>query len=127
VPTDIGNLLGDDRVAHSHDLVDQLPMQTLAVGVLDRVRQAVFDHRIGFHAAKAALPRGEHGVVELPSGFNDISNLWPELASPTPGFHEKDSVENYLHSQVCSGAIALIDAQVDIATNWLAVYNQMPH
>ena len=74
---------------------------------------------------------GQYEVDHLVSlelgGSNDISNLWPELASPTPGFHEKDQVENYLHSQVCSGAIALIDAQVEIATNWLGVYNQMPH
>jgi hypothetical protein len=74
---------------------------------------------------------GQYEVDHLVSlelgGSNDISNLWPELASPKPGFHEKDQVENYLHSQVCSGAIALKDAQVEIATNWLAVYNQMPH
>lgn len=59
-------------------------------------------------------------------GSNDISNLWPEAASPKPGFHEKDKVENYLHDQVCSGAVSLQQAQTEIATNWLAVYNQMP-
>jgi len=73
---------------------------------------------------------GQYEVDHLVSlelgGSNDISNLWPELASPTPGFHQKDMVENYLHSQVCSGAISLQQAQVEIATNWLAVYNQMP-
>ncbi len=74
---------------------------------------------------------GEYEVDHLVSlelgGSNDISNLWPELASPKPGFHEKDSVENYLHDQVCSGAMSLQQAQQQIATNWLAVYNQMPH
>ncbi len=73
---------------------------------------------------------GQYEVDHLVSlelgGSNDIANLWPELASPKPGFHEKDKVENYLHSQVCSGAISLQRAQVEIATNWLAVYNQMP-
>jgi len=59
-------------------------------------------------------------------GSNDIANLWPEAASPTPGFHQKDQVENYLHDQVCSGAVSLKDAQNEIATNWLAVYNRMP-
>lgn len=58
-------------------------------------------------------------------GSNDIANLWPELASPTPGFHQKDQVENYLHDQVCKAAIPLQQAQTEIATNWLAVYNQM--
>ena len=54
-------------------------------------------------------------------GSNDIANLWPEAATPTPGFHEKDQVENYLHDQVCSGKIALKDAQTEIAKNWKAI------
>ena len=72
---------------------------------------------------------GQYEVDHLVSlelgGSNDISNLWPEAASPTPGFHQKDSVENYLHSQVCSGAVSLQQAQVEIATNWLQVYSAM--
>jgi len=74
---------------------------------------------------------GQYEVDHLVSlelgGSNELSNLWPELASPQPGFHEKDSVENDLHSQVCSGAMALKEAQIEIATNWLAVYQKMPH
>ena len=73
---------------------------------------------------------GQYEVDHLVSlelgGSNDIANLWPEAASPKPGFHEKDQVENYLHDQVCSGAMSLSDAQTQIATNWLAVYNRMP-
>ncbi len=69
----------------------------------------------------------DHLVSLELGGSNDISNLWPEGASPKPGFHEKDKVENYLHDQVCSGAISLKEAQIEIATNWLAVYNRMPH
>lgn len=73
---------------------------------------------------------GQYEVDHLVSlelgGSNDISNLWPESASPKPGFHEKDKVENYLHSQVCSGAVSLQQAQIEIATNWLTIYNQMP-
>ena len=73
---------------------------------------------------------GEYEVDHLVSlelgGSNDIANLWPEAASPKPGFHEKDKVENYLHAQVCTGVISLKEAQIQIATNWLTVYNQMP-
>ena len=73
---------------------------------------------------------GQYEVDHLVSlelgGSNDIANLWPEAASPTPGFHQKDQVENYLHDQVCSGAISLQQAQIEIATNWLNVYHQMP-
>ncbi|MGH2515278.1 MAG: HNH endonuclease [Ktedonobacterales bacterium] len=72
---------------------------------------------------------GQYEVDHLVSlelgGSNDIANLWPELASPTPGFHQKDSVENYLHDQMCSGAVSLQQAQIEIATNWLQVYQQM--
>lgn len=73
---------------------------------------------------------GEYEVDHLISlelgGSNDIANLWPELAEPRPGFHEKDKVENYLHAQVCSGAMSMADAQYIIATDWLSAYNQMP-
>jgi uncharacterized protein YceK len=73
---------------------------------------------------------GQYEVDHLISlelgGSNDISNLWPEAASPVPGFHQKDKVENYLHDQVCSGAVSLAQAQSEIATNWLDVYNTMP-
>jgi hypothetical protein len=86
--------------------------------------QAYAEYGIQSHAP------GQYEVDHLVSlelgGSNDISNLWPELASPKPGFHEKDKVENYLHDQVCSGAISLKQAQIEIATNWLAVYNRMP-
>ncbi len=86
--------------------------------------QAYAEYGIASHSP------GEYEVDHLVSlelgGSNDISNLWPEPAEPTPGFHQKDKVENYLHDQVCSGAITLQQAQEEIATNWLAVYDQMP-
>ncbi len=72
---------------------------------------------------------GQYEVDHLISlelgGSNDIANLWPEAASPTPGFHQKDQVENYLHDQVCAGNISLSDAQKEIATDWLKVYQEM--
>jgi len=69
----------------------------------------------------------DHYVSLELGGSNDISNLFPEAADPTPGFHQKDKVENYLHDQVCSGSLTLAEAQREIATNWVAVYNQMPN
>jgi len=80
----------------------------------------------GIKTRKAGQYEVDHLVSLELGGSNDISNLWPEAASPKPGFHEKDKVENYLHSQVCSGKIALKQAQIEIATNWLNVYNRMP-
>ncbi|GHO49531.1 HNH endonuclease signature motif containing protein [Ktedonospora formicarum] len=73
---------------------------------------------------------GQYEVDHLVSlqlgGNNDISNLWPEPASPKPGFHEKDRVENWLHDQVCDGKMTLKDAQIKIATDWVAVYKSIP-
>jgi hypothetical protein len=73
---------------------------------------------------------GQYEVDHLISlelgGSNDIANLWPELADPHPGFHQKDAVENYLHSQVCSGKMSLVKAQELIASDWHVAYNAMP-
>ena len=86
--------------------------------------QVYAEYGITHHSA------GEYEVDHLVSlelgGSNDISNLWPEAANPRPGFHEKDKVENYMHDQVCSGAVSLRQAQIEIATDWLNIYNQMP-
>ncbi len=68
----------------------------------------------------------DHLVALELGGSNDIANLWPEPAEPRPGYHEKDKVENYLHDQVCSGAMSLQEAQALIANDWLSVYNNMP-
>lgn len=70
---------------------------------------------------------GEYEVDHLISlelgGSNDISNLWPEPADPTPGYHEKDLVENYLHDKLCKGNITLLQAQQTIADDWVIVYH----
>ena len=80
----------------------------------------------GIKTRKTGQYEVDHLVSLELGGSNDIANLWPEIATPKPGFHEKDKVENYLHAQVCSGNIALKQAQIEIATNWLNVYNRMP-
>ncbi len=58
-------------------------------------------------------------------GSNALTNLWPEAASPVPGFHQKDQLENYLHDKVCSGVLSLQTAQHEIATNWIGAYDAM--
>src|SRR5258708_30834036 len=72
---------------------------------------------------------GEYEVDHLISlelgGSNDIANLWPEAAEPSPGFHQKDIVENFLHEQVCNGLLSLSEAQKVIATDWLDIFHQM--
>jgi hypothetical protein len=67
----------------------------------------------------------DHIVPLELGGSNDIANLFPERASPSPGYHAKDRLENRLHSMVCSGAINLRRAQKQIATNWQALYRNV--
>jgi hypothetical protein len=66
-------------------------------------------------------------LVSLELGGNPTSpqNLWPEAYAPVPGAHEKDRVENFLHAQVCSGAMTLADAQAKITGDWTLVWNSI--
>ena len=111
---------------------DVTKQQVCTPGYASSVRnvpQSVKNKAYAEYSITKHLP-GQYEVDHLVSlelgGSNDLANLWPEAASPTPGFHEKDKVENYLNSQVCDGKITLQQAQIEIATNWLAVYNRMP-
>jgi hypothetical protein len=67
----------------------------------------------------------DHLVSLELGGDNSIANLWPEAATPRPGFHEKDRLETYLRHKVCSGAADLRVAQRMLATDWLAAYRRM--
>lgn len=80
----------------------------------------------GIKSHKAGEYEVDHLISLELGGSNEIANLWPEPAEPRPGFHEKDKVENYLHKQVCDGAMSLKDAQYQIAHNWMTVYQNMP-
>jgi hypothetical protein len=57
----------------------------------------------------------DHLVSLELGGTNATSNLWSE---PGPIPNAKDTVENRLHKEVCSGQITLAGAQQAIATNW---------
>ena len=67
----------------------------------------------------------DHLVNLSIGGSNDAANLFPEAASPAPGFPEKDVVENYLHQEVCNGHIGLREAQAAIASDWLKIYESL--
>jgi hypothetical protein len=74
-------------------------------------------------------PRGSYELdhlipLEL-GGANSLDNIWPEAAEPTPGFHEKDWLENYLHKQVCGGNLALTTARWLIARDWVSAYRRL--
>ena len=64
----------------------------------------------------------DHLVSLELGGSNERANLFPESASPRPGSHEKDRLENALHREVCAGRISLRRAQRLIARDWVAAY-----
>ncbi len=78
-----------------------------------------------------------YGSVGPPSGFEldhlvplevggaprSVGNLWPQPLGH-PGSPEKDHLENYLHTQVCAGRVALADAQRQFETNWFQAWVQ---
>ena len=49
----------------------------------------------------------DHFISLELGGSNNVTNLWPEPYTPIPGAHQKDTIENYLHAQVCKGAMTL--------------------
>ena len=49
---------------------------------------------------------------------NDLTNLWLEPATPTPGFHQKDQFENFEHGQVCNGTVSVAEAQRRMVSDW---------
>jgi hypothetical protein len=64
----------------------------------------------------------DHLVSLELGGTNATANLFPEAASPSPGSHEKDRLENRLHNDICSGNITVRHAQHLIAGNWVKAY-----
>jgi hypothetical protein len=82
--------------------------------VSESVKQGVYaEYGIASHVP------GSYEVDHLVSlelgGNNSVANLWPEIS---PGYHEKDGIENRLHDAVCSGSVSLRTAQLQIARDW---------
>jgi hypothetical protein len=106
--------------------------QICTVGYSESVRNVSEDQKNQIYAEYGIANHvaGQYEVDHLVplelGGSNDNANLWPQPASPTPGFPQKDALENYLHDQVCAGKLSLADAQRQIASNWVAAYNAMP-
>ena len=81
-----------------------------AYGVTDSPSNYEFDHLI---------------PLEIGGAPDDMKNLWPESHHTTPNSYDKDTLENYLHKQVCSGAMDLQTAQNEIATNWVKYWSDI--
>jgi len=57
-------------------------------------------------------------------GSNDVTNLWPQPYFGATNAHNKDQLENKLHSLVCAKTITLQEAQDAISSNWIDAYNK---
>jgi hypothetical protein len=66
----------------------------------------------------------DHLILLELGGSNDLKNLWPQPDQPRPGWGDKDQLENELHGEVCSGKMALADAQQCIASNWVQCWEK---
>ncbi len=94
--------------------------------VSEKTKKQVFEEYGIAYPQPAGAYEVDHFIPLALGGANDIANLFPEAAAPTPGFHEKDVVEVFLQEEVCSGHAALAAAQRQISTDWLAVYENIP-
>jgi hypothetical protein len=56
--------------------------------------------------------------LEVGGDGSDPKNLWPEAHAGEYGSLTKNQVENWLHKQICSGAMTPQQAQKGIATDW---------
>jgi hypothetical protein len=58
-------------------------------------------------------------------GSNDRKNLWPQPYSGLAfNAHAKDRLENWYHSNVCSGHVSLATAQKEISSDWVAAFKK---
>ena len=83
--------------------------------VPDTVKQEVYA-AYGLPASHAPSSYEVDHLIPLElGGDNSIANLWPEVS---PGYHQKDAIENELHHDVCAGGVGLRAAQQQIAHDW---------
>jgi hypothetical protein len=67
----------------------------------------------------------DHLVPHEAGGSNQLANLFPQPASPRPGFREKDRLEGAIHDRVCDEGQALRPLQRRIAKDWVALYRDL--
>jgi hypothetical protein len=90
--------------------------------VSETTKQAVY-RAYGITQHSRATYEIDHLVPLEAGGSNSRANLFPEAATPKPGFHQKDRLENWAHDGICAGTLPLRSTQQHIAQNWLTVYH----
>ena len=91
--------------------------------VPEEERRSVFTaYGIAYPPAAGAYELDHLVALEI-GGDNSVRNLWPQPTGAL-GAGAKDQLENKLHARVCSGPMALPDAQQAMATDWYAAWQQ---
>lgn len=90
------------------------------------LQRAVF-HEYGMDGAPPDAYEVDHLITPALGGSDDIRNLWPQPYTSEWNAHVKDELEDYLHTEVCTGKIDLRTAQREISTNWISAYRKYFH
>jgi hypothetical protein len=95
---------------------------TSALKIVQIVQYGYADKDPGHYQEDHLVP------LQLGGAPRDRRNLWPEpntisLTDGTSiGSKEKDDLEDTLHNKVCKGSMRLADAQLVIASDWIAAW-----
>jgi len=93
-------------------------------GVPVSLRRRVFQE-YGIGNAEPQAYEVDYLITPALGGADDIRNLWPQSYSSTVwNAQVKDALEDRLRDLVCDGKLDLVDAQRDIATDWIAAYKK---
>ena len=129
VPPAIAGALPKTTLTPGETFADVTAAEVCVSGYASRARNVLREQYLQVYSAYGLAYPQPPGTYELDhliplelGGDNSDRNLWPEPAGPVPGFHQKDELENVLHDQVCTGRLALADAQHGIAADWVALY-----
>lgn len=78
------------------------------------------------YGVKAGHIQLDHLIPVEIGGATSVKNLWPQPTRGVTAAHAKDVLENRVHKAVCSGKLALPDAQARIAADWVALSHRLP-
>jgi hypothetical protein len=91
------------------------------------VQKKVFE-AYGIAGAEPREYEVDYLITPALGGADDIHNLWPQSHSSTIWNAEvKDALENRLRQMVCDGSLDLVEAQREIAENWIEAYKRYFH
>lgn len=116
----------DRRLTPGSVLATSTVPKVCTAGYTRTVRNVPTGTREQVYAAYAIAYPPAAGSYELDhliplelGGDNAVTNLWPQPYHRGAGSADvKDHLENHLHALVCSGQVALSDAQQAIAGDW---------